>query len=269
MKINNWLIGSDIEVFVQNENTGKFMSAAGDESTSFLPLVRGSKHCPHYIDSEKKFAVEVDNVSVEFLIPPTTKSEEFVKNIEYMMEYIKGILPAGFIPVAKASQTFDDDQLMTEIAQTFGCDRDLNAWTKTFNQKPNNNTNLRSNGLHIHIGYDNPSKKTSIELIKALDYYVGVGSLTVDTDKDRRSLYGKAGSFRFKPYGVEYRTLSSALLNSPEHLKWVFESVEKAIDFINAGYKVTPEMGRLIVKAINTSNTEMVAEIYNNNLITV
>lgn len=146
MKIDNFKIGTDIEVFIQDQNTKKFISAAGDETNNFLPLVQGSKLNPCYIDEFNEFAIEKDNVSVEFLIPPTTKSEEFIKNINFMMKYIKDVLPAGYVPVAKASQEFTDDQLIHPSTQEFGCDRDFNVWSKVLNPKPDCNTNLRSNG---------------------------------------------------------------------------------------------------------------------------
>jgi hypothetical protein len=38
----------------------------------------------------------------------------------------------------------------------------------------------------------------------------------------RRELYGKAGAFRPKPYGVEYRVLSNRWLNSEALIRWVY-----------------------------------------------
>ena len=42
-----------------------------------------------------------------------------------------------------------------------------------------------------------------------MDYTLGLDSLLLDSDTRRRSMYGRAGSFRFKEYGIEYRTLSN------------------------------------------------------------
>jgi hypothetical protein len=261
MQINNFLIGSDIEVFLRDRSSLKLISAAGDINSSFLPLVPGTKAKPYYIDEDKKFAIETDNVSVEFLVPPTTNEDEFVKNIQYMMEYISNSIPAYLEPLAIASGEFDSDQLLTAQALTFGCDKDLNAWTGKYNRSPDTLTNLRSNGFHIHIGYDDPNTETSFELIKALDLFIGLDSLLMDDDINRRTLYGKAGACRLKPYGVEYRVLSSKLISNPDHIRTVFRKTLQAIDFINSGKRVEEEHGKQIVKAINTNNVEKIKEL--------
>jgi hypothetical protein len=262
MLIDNPLIGTDIEVFIQDENSKKFLSAAGDEKSQFMPLIPGSKDFPYLITEDKYFGIQVDNVSAEFTVPPARTCTAFRDSILFMLKYLKDYLPIGYVPVPKASQIFDEDQLQTPIAMTFGCDRDLNAWTKRFNPKPNTNTNLRSNGFHIHIGYDKPSKAVSVELIKAMDLYVGLASLNLDADTQRRQLYGRAGSFRFKPYGVEYRVLSSALVADPANIDFIYEATQKAIDFVNLGLKIDPSLAPKIQEAINTSNAEAVEGIF-------
>jgi hypothetical protein len=42
-------------------------------------------------------------------------------------------------------------------------------------------------------------------------------------------MYGAAGAFRPKPYGVEYRVLSNAWLQSEELMAWVYRTTTKAI----------------------------------------
>ena len=67
-------------------------------------------------------------------------------------------------------------------------------------------------------------------LSKELDYYLGLPSLLFDPDTSRRKMYGKAGAFRPKPYGMEYRVLSNAWLKSPELIKWVFNNTKLAFE---------------------------------------
>src|SRR3546814_5830384 len=75
---------------------------------------------------------------------------------------------------------------------------------------------MRCAGGHLHVGWTEGESLGSIQhvmncsdLVKQLDWYVGLWSLGKDKDKVRRSLYGKAGACRIKPYGVEYRVLSN------------------------------------------------------------
>jgi hypothetical protein len=64
-----------------------------------------------------------------------------------------------------------------------------------------------------------------------LDLRLAVPSLIWDKDKKRRLLYGKAGCFRPKPYGMEYRTLSNAWLNPaiPHVRKFIFGETIRAV----------------------------------------
>lgn len=59
---------------------------------------------------------------------------------------------------------------------------------------------------HIHIGYNNPEIEKSVDIIKAMDLFLGIPSILMDKDTLRRSRYGKAGAFRFKSYGKRKKT---------------------------------------------------------------
>ena len=50
-----------------------------------------------------------------------------------------------------------------------------------------------------------------------------------DRDPLRRELYGKAGAFRPKPYGVEYRTPSNIWIRSRDMRRCIFDLVQIAI----------------------------------------
>ena len=55
--------------------------------------------------------------------------------------------------------------------------------------------------FHIHIGYDAPEIDRSLRLITYLDAYLGLPSILIDKDTERRKLYGQAGCFRLTRYG--------------------------------------------------------------------
>lgn len=231
--IDNITIGADPELFIINEKTGKVVSSVG--------LIPGEKGNPYVADDMPKgFGLETDNILAEFNMPPVRDKESFINNIEYMKDYIKKFVKEknpdlGIL--CKASMTVDKSELKSKQAKEFGCDPDYNVYTEDVNPKPKNasKTTLRSSGFHIHIGYENHNIDESLKLVKYLDAYLGLPSLLLDDDKKRRSLYGKAGCFRLTPWGVEYRTLSSAMMEDSITLSFVWNQLEKAIAACNSG----------------------------------
>jgi hypothetical protein len=243
-------IGSDPETFLQDA-TGRFISSVG--------LIGGSKDEPMPIG--KGCSVQEDNVTVEFNTPPTNNVDEFVKSINYNLDWIaRRADELGLKVVYNPSAVFDKEQLNTEAAQTFGCDPDFNAWEYGApNPRPQSrNRNLRSAGGHIHIEAPHLDK---IELAKAMDLFVGVPMMRFDTDKKRRQLYGKAGAFRPKSYGIEYRTASNAWLQSDDTKRWVFDQSQKAVEFVESGKQIPDELGDMIQIAINESKPEFMDDI--------
>ena len=91
MKLNNVTIGADPEMFLYNSETGKFVSAIG--------LIPGTKENPFKPKELKKgFALQTDNVLVEFNIPASKldwNSTKFVDDIlsmkKFISEYVKVI----------------------------------------------------------------------------------------------------------------------------------------------------------------------------------
>jgi hypothetical protein len=77
----------------------------------------------------------------------------------------------------------------------------------------------RSAGCHLHFGLQGKYTKEQMQkMVKALDAIVGVLSVHLFRgmeDKRRRKMYGRAGEYRFPKHGLEYRTLSSAMLAHP------------------------------------------------------
>lgn len=243
-------IGSDPETFLMDA-TGKYISSVG--------LIGGSKEAPMPIGNG--CSVQEDNVTVEFNTPPTAVRQDFVNGINYNLSWIANrASELGLSVVYSPSAVFEQEQLNTEAAQTFGCDPDFNAWDfGAPNPRPRTkNKNLRSAGGHIHIEAPELDK---LELTKAMDLFVGAPMLRFDTDNLRRSLYGKAGAFRPKSYGIEYRTASNAWLQSDETKCWVFDQTQKAVEFVRSGKTIPDKLGELIQRAINKSDATLVDDI--------
>lgn len=250
--INNVTIGADPELFIINEKTGKVVSSVG--------LIPGEKGNPYVADDMPAgFGLETDNILAEFNIPPVRDKASFINNIEYMKDYIKKFVKEknpdlGIL--CKASMTVDKSELKSKQAKEFGCEIDYNAYTEDANPKPKGaRTTLRSSGFHIHIGYDNHNIDESLKLIKYLDVYLGLPSLLLDDDTKRRSLYGKAGCFRLTPYGCEYRTLSSAMMEDSITLSFVWNQLQKAIEACNSNLPLPHSS--YVRKAIDESDVEL------------
>lgn len=258
----NILVGSDPELFITSIN-GDLISSCG--------LIGGTKENPRPID-KAGCAVQEDNVAVEFNIPPAKTREEFTESLNYVLDYLSDFLhKKDLVLSCSASAVFPKDQLKDPRALVFGCDPDYNAWTGKENPKPNaKNAALRSCGGHVHVGFDKPSKETVDTLMQTLDLFLGVPSVLYDEDTARRQLYGKAGSFRYKPYGGEYRTLSNWWVKQTDFMEYVYDQVHRAVAFLNSGTTITRSDAKYIRKAINTSDKTMAeALMANYNIIGV
>ena len=220
----NLLLGSDPELFLMHHPTGKIISGIG--------VVGGSKKRPHPL-RRKGFAVQEDNVAVEFNIPPASTKQDFVESIRWAIEEINTMVSGlNYALVPIASHEFTKEQLDHPQAQTFGCDPDYNAWSGLENPRPlANNQNLRSAGAHIHFGWDYPVDEERLMVARACDLFLGAPSVFMDPDKTRRELYGKAGAHRPKGYGMEYRTLSNFWLRRQELVEWVWDNAQRAFEF--------------------------------------
>lgn len=243
MKNHNFIapditLGSDPELFI--------FSAKENRIVISCDLLGGSKAFPRPAGKDG-FFVQEDNALAEFNIPPAKTKDEFITNINTGIELFKQFLPESeYRMVIQPSHKFMPEQLLHYAVQEFGCSPDFNAWLDKKNPSPEPPTDgLRSAGGHITIGYNlNPGAsemgigekdRPSINrhIIKFQDLFLAVPAMKMDSDRDRRRLYGKAGAFRHTHFGVEYRTLSSFWLKSKELIGWAWDQTLRAVDKVN------------------------------------
>lgn len=236
-------IGADPELFVVDMNSRRFISSVGKFG--------GTKDTPKPIG--QNCFIQEDNVAVEFNIPPSKSKEEFLKSINYSLETIaQRAKELDLVVDLSATAVFDNGELLSDQAKVFGCDPDFNAWTQTKNPAPRaKNKNLRSAGGHVHVGCKDFG---GFEIARTLDLFLGIPSVILDPNNERRELYGKAGACREKPYGVEYRVLSNFWLKAPKFQEWVYTRTHEAIEFLQTGNQLNFDDGQIIQEAINTSN---------------
>ena len=241
------LVGADPECFVKQN--GVFVSAHN--------LIRGDKKNPQPV---KHGAVQVDGMALEFNIDPAATEREFCINIQSVYDQLKQMVPNHEV-IACPVAHFSEEYLKSQPAEALelGCDPDYNAWLGKINPRPDGNRPMRTASGHVHIGWTNGEAiddenhiRRASEVVKQMDFYLGLASLTYDKEVERREMYGKAGACRYKSYGVEYRTLSNAWLLSKERMAWVFRAVQRGMAELMAGNSLANKYGD-IQDIINTS----------------
>ena len=234
-------VGADPEFFLLRDK----------QHVSAIGLVGGTKDYPRPLTKEG-CAVQEDNVSVEFNIAPSHNHKEFIEQIQFVLQEIQKELPQYEFS-QESAVLFAPTELQHPNALVFGCEPDFNAWTKEINPRPQAaDAALRSAGGHVHVGTD----QDPIEVIRAMDLFLGVPSVEMDPGTLRRQLYGKAGAFRPKNYGCEYRTLSNFWIWKEKTMEWVFQQAERAVAFVKAGNHLSDEEGQVIQACINNGDKD-------------
>lgn len=134
------------------------------------------------------------------------------------------------------------------------CSPSQNAWNEeTEYVVAKKKSNLRGAGFHLHIGYDDPNYDVNLDVIKAMDLFLGIPAVLKEPFDERKKVgYGKAGNHRQCCYGCEYRSLSSYFASTDDLIRWCFKQTGKAIDFINDGrIKEINPMGQEIQFVMN------------------
>lgn len=244
------LVGADPELFMQDAQ-GAFVSAIG--------RIGGSKRAPRPLPLGDGFAVQEDNVAVEFNIPPADSREQFVNYINRTMSFLSdevGKLGLHFVNVS-ATNKWSAEDMAHPAAHEFGCDPDFNAWDGgKRNPRPKaTDTTLRTCGGHVHVGLKMRSMEQMLKAVKMMDLFTSVPAQIMDHGELRKQLYGKAGAFRKKPYGFEYRSLSNFWALSPTLTGWVYDATQQAMDAL-LNNKINPDDDRdIILAAVNGNDT--------------
>jgi hypothetical protein len=248
MKLNT--IGADIEEFVCNSS---------GEIVSIINKLQADKDNPCWLTHGN---IQEDNVLAEYAINVSTSKQEFRDNIKGLRQELEHIIseleePLVLVPIATHQYTREFLQAEGTQALRFGCDAEFCAWSEGLNMFSKNNffttcqgrspdlveemklqykemppspyTELRTAGGHVHFGYDNPNDYQTINIVKVMDYTLGVWSVINDTDTRRRDMYGKAGALRIKSYGGEYRALSNFWVQSDTMINQVYDLTSLAV----------------------------------------
>jgi len=230
-------LGADPELFLTKKGI----------PTSAHGLIPGNKKTPF---SVHRGAVQVDGMALEINIFPTDTPKKFTHNINTVLSILRSMVPKEYSFDFSSSINFSTEEMSKQpsSATQLGCEPDFNAWEMTENPIPPIHANMRTASGNLHIGfegrriyeYDLDHFYRCCNLVKQLDVTLGITSLLVDKDTERRSMYGRAGAFRPKNYpGVEYRVLSNFWLSSKELTEQLaiitldtIENIEKGRDYV-------------------------------------
>jgi hypothetical protein len=236
-------------------------------------------------------SVGYDNVAVEYTIKPAQclqqNNANHSRQILSILDQLKGknrqisLLPALEFPV--------DTLKKYKSASVFGCDPSMlcvNGEILMGAPAPNPfEIRYRSAGFHIHIGVEvinhnypddpyknvrailhNDQKRT--EVVQTADLILGLPSVILDqhpANKIRRTElgYGLAGEFRYQPYGLEYRTLSSWPLRHPMWVWWASAALRDAVKLVYHEIKLFEKMDMIAVsEVINNSDVKTAATLW-------
>jgi hypothetical protein len=225
------LLGADPEFFVFDINSNP---------VNVFKFLKNSKTNPIIKDSCYYF---YDNVTLEFNFPPAKTEFDFSEKIKNCLHFASEIISPGKL-VNQASVDFDDFDKKNSNFFEVGCEPDIDAYSLSYNKIQSNifqNSLTRYAGGHLHIGGgdDDVVKDNLIKpiFVYMLDLFLGVPCILLDHGVDsfkRKNVYGKAGSYRNKPYGLEYRVLSPFWLRSRSTVSLIWNICEFVFNFMNS-----------------------------------
>lgn len=204
----------------------EFVKRYKPKSNKIIPCVGifpGTKEKPHQPKGwDEGYAVQEDNVMLEFNVPATSTSDTFFNTIKHAKLLVNDLCRTKKLKVLwhQSEHAFLKKDLTSVQARTFACDPDLDAYTGGIQrQSPPDFGNLRTCGGHLHVGgdFNCPDFVVVLFLEMTLANYFGP-QFILDNKSKRQMWYGRPGVYRSKPYGIEYRTLSNAWVSNDMYI---------------------------------------------------
>lgn len=249
------MIGADPELFIQDNKSKEFVPATR--------MLGGTKESPLYYDDG--FAVQEDNVTAEYNIPPATTVDEWVSYHNKAHQKLQEMVGNTRRLVARPAADFSPEwfEKFPELMES-GCNPDMSVYT--FEQSTPNGSfdnKTRYAGGHVHVSCDY-GWEDELNLVKWMDILIAVPFAKMEADGRRRLLYGQAGVYRQKEYGIEYRTPSSTWVRYPKWQRYVFCASQRACEIIDRrqDYLLMPD--DILQDAINNRNMEKLHLIMKN-----
>ena len=232
-------IGADPEFWLVNRDTGRPVSAHDLEGAL------GTKGAPRALDCGG--GVQVDGTAVEFNIVPASTAEEFVENMRLALNEVRQLVPYryafNFSPVRFYTPAMWEK--IPEKAKEIGCDPELHArYAPYVRRHLKKARRARGVGGHLHFGWttgrntkDDPQHQFDCKFFAqmcACNIPITVSKLLGNHDEERLRIeytgYGGFSSYRVKPYGMEYRALSSRWVSRPDTWRPLFNFCKRLFE---------------------------------------
>ena len=181
-----------------------------------------------------------DGFQAELHPPPSGCRQLFSDNMNYCLGELRSILGRGMKVSSKVSVKVTKDVFDTASPQTreFGCTPSHNPYEIT-ELGDGQTERQRSAGGHIHLGYEEKFPDINkVKLVKVLDIVCGNTAVLIDRDKGnavRRQMYGRAGEYREKKYGIEYRVPSNFWIRHYVLLGFILGQARQAVHIVHSG----------------------------------
>lgn len=197
-------VGSDLELFLYDNELKKVVPC--------VDILEGTKEKPYVPEGVGEgFAIQEDNVMIEFNIPPAISRGMFYKYIRQGKQMVLKELNRRYgskysVYTRSHNHKFRAADLQSPQAKRIGCEPDFDAYNGgNMRVSPPPPGLTRSCGGHIHLGGDFKCPDFVAALFAEL--FLGLyGGISPQPNDLRVKWYGQPGIFRPKPYGIEYRT---------------------------------------------------------------
>lgn len=278
-------------IYVRTRDGEYPMAGLEDIDRAFVGVTKTLESTFGYIGSDPEFFYEKDGVVVPSSEVLTTDFPHVIRDgvqgelnpspdscrqrsgghfLEALNQAIDfGMLAGAELSLKQAVEVPDSVwDRMSEQDKEFGCNPTLNVYKEDIEKPSGTETRLRSAGGHVHISLSKVHKLRHRTFVKLLDIVVGNTLVLIDRDpanKARRTIYGRAGEYRLKEYGVEYRVPSNFWIR--HYILWsgLAALVRNAIALLTNGH------GRALLRhmdmdkvreAINNNDYELALENY-------
>lgn len=227
-------LGSDPEFFVQKDGKVVSSEVVGriDNTYDTFDLVR-------------------DGIPLELQPDKHNCRQVSFRNIALgMLHTVKTLKKKGLKLDLRTGVTIEKDifRKIKSEDKRFGCSPTKGLY-KDKNRVTGLRTRFRAAGGHIHYTVKLDSLEEEQNLVKLWDLMVALPFVVLDKDPaniERRKNYGRAGEYRRKDYGIEYRVLSNLWLR--HYILWSFATAQMR----NAEYilKKEPQLRDKILKEV-------------------